>query len=54
MKHRLRMLELAIQRADTLSTQGIIIDVTIILTIWNDYVENGILPDCTLCTLSET
>jgi hypothetical protein len=44
MKHRLRILELALQRADTLATQGIIIDVTTILATWSAYVEDGVLP----------
>jgi hypothetical protein len=44
MKHRLRILELAVGRADTLAAQGIIIDVTTIIALWGAYVEDGVLP----------
>jgi hypothetical protein len=38
MKRRLRILELAVQRADALAAQGIVYDLTHTLDIWNGFV----------------
>lgn len=45
MKHRLRILELAVQRHEELARQGVILDLTPTLRIWSQFVEDGILPN---------
>lgn len=44
MKHRLRILELAVQRHNDLAHHGIVLDLTYTLRLWNQFVEDGILP----------
>ena len=43
MKRRLRILELAVRRAEILAEQGIITDLTDTLRYWQIFVEDGIV-----------
>jgi hypothetical protein len=43
MKRRLRILELAVRRAEILAKKGIVVDLTETIRYWQIFVEDGIV-----------